>query len=274
MSRCFLNTSPTRVEVKRCFTPSSQHLASDQDYIFHPEIYCDGAFNVVIPSEWAGQEITLIHNCRTHDDWILAYFLVMKLGMHACTVRLILPYVSYGRQLSEYLTTLLQPLHQPHVISILTYDLHQSNDLIQNQCLSALIADNIASRPFQDAVLIAPDKGSASRVAQVSKITNQPVIGLHKTRQPGSVSVTSSEPFPVGKSAIIVDDMVDTGSTLKACADHLLEVGATAVHVYATHGVLSYGFGEWAKPFASMTFLTTLPPIEGTARWISIEGVL
>ncbi len=258
----------------RCFTPSSHHLATDQDHVFQPEVYCDGAYNIILPSSWQGQEITLIHNCRDHHDWILAYLLIQKLGIVQCSVHLVLPYISYGRQLPEYLTTLLAPLHQPHVQSIKTFDLHQPIGLIENQCLSSLIAADIQKRNLQDAVLIAPDKGSIHRVGTVAKINGQLVIGLHKTRQPDQVVITSTEPFPQGKTAIIVDDMVDTGSTLKACAEYLLKAGATTVHVYATHGVLSYGLGDWALPFASITFSDTLPPTHDKARWISISEVI
>lgn len=258
----------------RCTTPSARHLARPGDEILTPEMYCDGAYNIALPDHWAGQKITVIHNCRDHDDWILTYFLVMKLGQHRCQVRLVLPYVSYGRQMPEYLEALLRPLHQPHVDSIETFDLHQHCDLIQSRCLSPLIAADIKDCALTDAVLIAPDKGSIHRVGQVGKLTGQPVIGLQKTRTPGQVSITSTQDFPKGKSAIIVDDMVDTGSTLKACAEYLLSVGARDVHVYATHGVLSFGFGDWSAPFASLTFLNTLPAIDGPARWLSIAEVI
>lgn len=257
-----------------CYTLSSQHLAKETDYVFKPEVYCDGAYNIVIPSDWAQQSITLVHNCRDHNDWVLLYFLVMKLGLTGCLVHLILPYVSYGRQLPEYLTTLLLPLNQPHVKSIKTFDLHQPINGIHNECLSPLIAKDIKSRSLGDLVLVAPDEGSVQRVKQVAESLNISVIALLKNRDAGQVFITPNDPFPQGKIAIIVDDMVDTGSTLKACANYLISAGAAAVHVYATHGVLSYGLGDWIQPFASISFLNTLPSIEGDARWISIHEVI
>lgn len=260
--------------MRRCFTPSSQHLADITDFVITPEVYCDGAYNITFPENWSGQKITVIHNCRKHDDWILLYLIVMKLGQKSCTVHLILPYISYGRQLPEYLATLLQPAYQSHVIKIDSFDLHQPISLIENRCLSSLVAHDIQDSKLQDAVLIAPDKGSIDRVGQVARRTGHSVIALQKQREPGRVTITSTDQFPEGKSAIIVDDMVDTGSTLKACATYLLTAGAKDVHVYATHGVLSYGFGDWATHFKSITFLNTLPPIEGQARWIPIQRFL
>ena len=44
-----------------------------------------------------------------------------------------------------------------------------------------------------------------------------------------------------GTTCILVDDIVDSGGTLVNAADALLEQGATDVHAYITHGVLSGG---------------------------------
>jgi ribose-phosphate pyrophosphokinase len=42
-----------------------------------------------------------------------------------------------------------------------------------------------------------------------------------------------------GKKCIIVDDICDTAGTLCKAAEVLMEAGATEVHAYITHGVLS-----------------------------------
>ena len=42
-----------------------------------------------------------------------------------------------------------------------------------------------------------------------------------------------------GKKVIIVDDICDTAGTLCKAADVLIDAGATEVHSYITHGVLS-----------------------------------
>ena len=42
-----------------------------------------------------------------------------------------------------------------------------------------------------------------------------------------------------GKTCVIVDDICDTAGTLCKAAETLLEVGASEVHAYISHGVLS-----------------------------------
>ena len=44
-----------------------------------------------------------------------------------------------------------------------------------------------------------------------------------------------------GKSCVLIDDIVDSGSTLCNAADALLREGAEEVYAYITHGVLSGG---------------------------------
>jgi ribose-phosphate pyrophosphokinase len=42
-----------------------------------------------------------------------------------------------------------------------------------------------------------------------------------------------------GRTCVIIDDMIDTGGTICAAADQLMERGATEIYALATHGVLS-----------------------------------
>jgi ribose-phosphate pyrophosphokinase len=42
-----------------------------------------------------------------------------------------------------------------------------------------------------------------------------------------------------GKTAVIIDDMISTASTLTVAADLLVERGAEKVHAAATHGVFA-----------------------------------
>ena len=43
-----------------------------------------------------------------------------------------------------------------------------------------------------------------------------------------------------GKNVVMIDDMIDTATTLVKASNLLLDKGALSVTVFATHGVLSY----------------------------------
>jgi ribose-phosphate pyrophosphokinase len=257
-------------------TPSALHLAGKTDHILEVSLFCDGAYDLNLPEEIQNCPVRLIHNNRNHDDWILLYLLVEKFADRHCLLHLILPYISYGRQTPEYLQTLFKPLNHPVIHHIATFDLHQDREGIINLSTAALLAADIKKRGLETAVLIAPDRGSIYRVERLATLTGQQVVGLEKVRSPDRVTITSSSSFYAEGQAIIVDDMIDTGSTLKACSQYLLGQGFTDVHVYATHGVLSYGIGKWAEDLASLTFVNTLPAVNGNdrVRWLDIRGEL
>jgi ribose-phosphate pyrophosphokinase len=42
-----------------------------------------------------------------------------------------------------------------------------------------------------------------------------------------------------GRTCVLIDDMIDTGGTLCAAAEQLMERGAAEIYAAATHGVLS-----------------------------------
>lgn len=258
------------------FTSTTSHLTLPGDCILESSQFSDGAYDLHLPDEVRNCTVQLIHNTRTHDDWIFLYLVIDRLAQRQCSTILTLPYLSYGRQLPDYLSTLLRPLQGTTVLKILTFDLHQEHPGVINVPLASLVAEDIKERGLQDAILVAPDRGSIQRVERLAKLTGQQMIGLKKSRSPGQVTISSRTALPPGRAAIIVDDMVDTGSTLQACVQYLLDQGLPSVHVVATHGVLSFGIGAWADQLASLTFLNTLPPVDSStsARWLNIRECL
>jgi ribose-phosphate pyrophosphokinase len=64
-----------------------------------------------------------------------------------------------------------------------------------------------------------------------------------------------------GKTALIVDDIVDTAGTLAAAAQTVLDAGATRVYAAATHAVLSgNAYENLAKvPFEQIVVTDTIP---------------
>ncbi|AIK97108.1 phosphoribosyltransferase family protein [Candidatus Odyssella acanthamoebae] len=257
-------------------TPSAIHLAGETDRIVEVSLFCDGAYDINLPEEIQNCPVRLIHNNRNHDDWILLYLLVEKFAHRQCPLHLMLPYLSYGRQTPDYLQTLFKPLNHTAIQQIATFDLHQDRDGIINLSTAALLAADIKTRGLETALLISPDRGSISRVERLATLTGQQVVGLEKVRSHDGVTITSSSALSAEGKSIIIDDMIDTGSTLKACIQYLLRQGFKDVHVYATHGVLSWGIGEWAEDLASLTFINTLPAVSGndTVRWLDIRGEL
>ncbi|MET9023481.1 ribose-phosphate diphosphokinase [Actinopolymorpha sp. NPDC004070] len=91
--------------------------------------------------------------------------------------------------------------------------------------------------------VVAPDSGRV-RVAEqwADRLGGCPLAFIHKTRDvnvPNSVVANRVVGEVEGRTAVVVDDMIDTGGTVVKAAEALVDAGATDVIVAATHGVLS-----------------------------------
>ncbi|HET9900571.1 MAG TPA: ribose-phosphate diphosphokinase, partial [Actinomycetes bacterium] len=107
-----------------------------------------------------------------------------------------------------------------------------------------LLAEHVSTRyAGRDFTIVAPDSGRV-RVAErwTDRLGGCPLAFIHKTRdtqRPNEVVANRVVGEVEGRCCIIVDDMIDTGSTVVKAADALMDAGASEVITAATHGVLS-----------------------------------
>src|SRR5712664_4657622 len=90
--------------------------------------------------------------------------------------------------------------------------------------------------------VVAPDAGRVRVCERWTDRLGCPLAIIHKRRDPdiaNKVAMFEVVGHVAGRTCIIVDDMIDTGSTIIKAADALFEEGAERVIVTATHGVLS-----------------------------------
>jgi ribose-phosphate pyrophosphokinase len=133
---------------------------------------------------------------------------------------------------------------------ILTVDLHTAqiqgffdgpvDHLFAMDTLASYVESRYAGRPM---TVVAPDSGRV-RVAErwTDRLGGCPLAFIHKTRdplKPNHVVANRVVGDVEDRVCLIVDDMIDTGSTILRAADILRESGAADVIVAATHAVLS-----------------------------------
>ena len=90
--------------------------------------------------------------------------------------------------------------------------------------------------------VVAPDAGRVRVCERWTDRLGCPLAIIHKRRDPdvdNKVAMFAVVGHVAGRTCIVVDDMIDTGSTIIKAADALFEEGADQVIVTATHGVLS-----------------------------------
>jgi ribose-phosphate pyrophosphokinase len=102
----------------------------------------------------------------------------------------------------------------------------------------------------QPIVVIAPDFGAAKRTEKFRRDLSDcsgTTIGIgimEKYRAGGAVSGSTLVGDIRGKTAIVIDDLISSGGTLRRAALACRNAGATAVHAAATHGLFTSGAAE------------------------------
>ncbi|MEY2749665.1 MAG: hypothetical protein RLZZ168_1681 [Cyanobacteriota bacterium] len=106
---------------------------------------------------------------------------------------------------------------------------------------SPVLVDYLAGRDFGEVVVVSPDVGGVARArAFAKKMNDAPLAIIDKRRSGHNVAESLTVIGDVaGKTAILIDDMIDTGGTICAGARLLRERGATRVLACATHAVFS-----------------------------------
>jgi ribose-phosphate pyrophosphokinase len=128
---------------------------------------------------------------------------------------------------------------------IITYDFHalQIEGFFKGQVhnLSAvpLFLRDIESKfDKKDIVIVFPDAGSASRFKRFFDNTDYEIAIIQKVRNDDGIAMKILGNAS-GKTALILDDMIDSGGTIIEASNVLKKQNANDIFVYATHGVLS-----------------------------------
>ena len=106
---------------------------------------------------------------------------------------------------------------------------------------SPVLLDYLATKQLSDVVVVSPDVGGVARArAFAKKLGDAPLAIIDKRRQAHNVAEVMNVIGEVaGKTAVLVDDMIDTGGTISEAARLLRKEGARQVYACATHAVFS-----------------------------------
>jgi ribose-phosphate pyrophosphokinase len=168
----------------------------------------------------------------------------------------VIPYFGYARQdrRAKARTPITAKLvanmiTEAGIDRVLTLDLHAA----QIQGFFDIPVDNLYASPvfaldiehhfkgaMDDIMVVSPDVGGVARARDLAKRINAPLSIVDKRREKaGEIAEMTVIGNVAGKKCIIVDDICDTAGTLCKAAEVLMENGASEVHSYITHGVLS-----------------------------------
>ena len=165
----------------------------------------------------------------------------------------VVPYYGYARQDRkargrEPITAKLMAdlLTTAGVTRVVTIDLHAAqiqgffNIPVDHMPGGPILADYIKEKNLENPVVVSPDLGGVSRARLIAEKLNCSIAIIDKRRpEPGVAEVMNLIGSVEGKTAIMVDDMVDTAGSLTEGARALMKFGAKAVYACCTHPVLT-----------------------------------
>jgi ribose-phosphate pyrophosphokinase len=163
---------------------------------------------------------------------------------------------------------------------LLTMDLHAGqiqgffNIPVDNLYGSAVLLPHIREQFRDDLVMVSPDAGGVPRARAYAKRLHAGLALVDKRRPKENEAEAMHLVGDVkNKTAVILDDMVDTAGTLVAAAKTLAECGAREVHACCTHAILSGPALEKLReaPIGSVVVTDTLPPREGSASLAKLK---
>lgn len=219
--------------------------------------FADGELYIQIQESIRGCDVYLIQPCCNPVNDNLMELLIMIDACRRASARQItavIPYYSYARAdrktagreaISAKLVANLITKAGAH--RILAMDLHSAQiqgyfDIpLDHVYGSPVIIDYLASKNLSDIVVVSPDVGGVARArAFAKKLDDAPLAIIDKRRQAHNVAEVLNLIGDVeGKTAVLVDDMIDTAGTISEGARMLRKEGARQVYACATHAVFS-----------------------------------
>jgi ribose-phosphate pyrophosphokinase len=219
--------------------------------------FADGELYIQIQESIRGCDVFLIQpTCAPVNDHLMELLIMVDACKRASArqITAVIPYYGYARADRktagrESITAKLVAnlLAKSGVDRVLAMDLHSAQiqgyfDIPCDHIYgSPVLVDYLAGRDFGDVVVVSPDVGGVARArAFAKKMNDAPLAIIDKRRSGHNVAESLTVIGDVaGKTAILIDDMIDTGGTICAGARLLRERGATRVLACATHPVFS-----------------------------------
>jgi ribose-phosphate pyrophosphokinase len=219
--------------------------------------FADGEVYVQIQESIRGCDVYLIQpTCNPVNDHLMELFIMIDACRRASArqITAVIPYYGYARadrktagRESIVAKLVANQITTAGADRVLAMDLHSSQiqgyfDIPLDHIYgSPVIIDYILKKQLPDIVVVSPDVGGVARARSFAKKLNDaPLAIIDKRRQAHNVAEVMNVIGDVnGKTAILVDDMIDTGGTISEGARILRQQGARQVYACATHAVFS-----------------------------------
>lgn len=219
--------------------------------------FADGEVQINMHETVRGHDVFIVQstNKPVNDNYMQLLIMIDALKRaSARTINVIMPYYGYSRQdrkaaarqpiSAKLVADILQAAGATRVVSL---DLHADqiqgffNIPIDNFVALPILAEYFVNKNIENIVVVSPDHGGAKRARRLADVLEAPIAIIDKRRpKPNVAEVMNIIGEVKDKTAIIIDDMIDTAGTLSIAVEALLKEGAKEVYACCTHPILSY----------------------------------
>ncbi len=218
--------------------------------------FSDGEVQINIEESIRGCDVYVIQStCQPVNEHLMELLIMIDALKRASarSINIVIPYYGYARQdrkararepiTAKLVANLLETAGASRVI---TMDLHAPQiqgffDIpIDNLMGVPILSKYFKGKEFDDVVIVSPDHGGVTRARKMADLMKAPIAIIDKRRpRPNVAEVMNIVGNIEGKTAIIIDDIIDTAGTITLAANALIENGAKEVYACCTHPVLS-----------------------------------
>ena len=240
--------------------------------------FSDGEISVAIDESVRGADVFVIQpTCPPANQNVMELLIMIDALKRASARRIcaVLPYYGYARQdrklkardpiTAKLLADLITAAGANRVLAM---DLHAGQiqgffDIPVDHLLGVpILAEYFQSLGIEDPIVVSPDVGGVARARDLASRLETTIAIVDKRRpHPNVAEVLHLVGDVKGRTAILVDDIIDTAGTIVKAAEALLERGAKDVYACCTHPVLSGPARERldASPLKEVVVTNTIP---------------
>lgn len=214
------------------------------------------------------------------NEWLMEQLIMVDALKRASANRItvVVPFYPYSRQDKKHLGR--EPISARLVADlfktagadrIMSVDLHAAqiqgffDGPVDHLFALPVLSDYVAERyPLDEMTVVSPDAGRVRLADSWTDRLGCPLAIIHKRRDPNKaneVAVSEVVGDVVGRTCLLVDDMIDTAGTICQAAEALMEMGAKRVITAATHPILSGPAADRlnSSAFEEVIVMNTLP---------------
>ena len=218
--------------------------------------FSDGEIRVRVEQNVRGADVFVVQSsCEPVNDSLMELLIMIDALKRSSANRItaVIPYFGYARQdrkdqprvpISAKLVADL--ISTAGTDRVLTMDLHAGqiqgffNVPVDHLYALPVLLDYITKKKVSDLVIVSPDAGGVERARAFAKRLQANLAIIDKRREgPNQTQIMNIIGDVQGKSALLLDDMIDTAGTIVQGAQACADKGARQVWTACTHAVLS-----------------------------------